>query len=168
LDFTDLGFEFEGTCSDTVSSAEEPSTPEPQIDIEQAVNGSDADSLDLAISVQENQQLSWTYKVINTGNVELTEIQVKDNMLGAIECPQDDLVVGESMTCTAYGAAAVGEFSHEACAKGDYLTYEDAGVTVTTSGDCDTSYYIGTLREEKAPELQEMATLKIPSENPIP
>jgi hypothetical protein len=159
MDFADFDFVFDGACSNATSSVEEPPSAEPKIDIELAVNGADADSSDSALSIKENQQLSWTYKVTNTGNVELTDIQVTDDRLGAVDCPKSYLPVGESMTCAADGSAEAGQFAHEGCVQGDYAIYDDTGVNVTTKEDCDKSHYVGVVNTQKP---QKLASLKTP------
>jgi hypothetical protein len=47
------------------------------------------------------QVISYTYNVVNIGNVTLHGITVTDNRLGAISCPPDTLAPGALATCTA-------------------------------------------------------------------
>jgi uncharacterized repeat protein (TIGR01451 family) len=78
-----------------------------KIDVETAVNGQDADE-PLGPNLSVGAPVSWTYKVTNTGDVKLTGIVVADDKGVAVTCPKTSLFAGESMTCSANGAAAEG------------------------------------------------------------
>ena len=80
-----------------------------EIDIEKATNGVDAD-LPFGPIITVGSTVTWTYVVTNTGNVELTNVAVVDDPLGAITCPATTLAAGESMTCTASGTAVAGPY----------------------------------------------------------
>ncbi len=45
--------------------------------------------------------VTWTFTVVNTGNVTLTDISVTDSKAGAVTCEQTTLVPGASTTCAA-------------------------------------------------------------------
>jgi uncharacterized repeat protein (TIGR01451 family) len=47
------------------------------------------------------QRITYTFHVVNTGNVTLTNITVTDSRLGTITCPHTTLEPGASMNCTA-------------------------------------------------------------------
>jgi uncharacterized membrane protein len=47
------------------------------------------------------EQITYSYKVTNTGNVTLRDVTVHDDRLGAIDCPLTRLAAGRSMTCHA-------------------------------------------------------------------
>ena len=71
----------------------------PSISLEKLVNGEDADAAPgLLVSVAA--PVTFEYRVANTGNLDLTELAVTDDILGVIECPSDTLSVGASMVCT--------------------------------------------------------------------
>jgi LPXTG-motif cell wall-anchored protein/uncharacterized repeat protein (TIGR01451 family) len=81
--------------------------------------------------------ITYEFEVTNTGNVALTDIDVEDLDLGqdAVTCPNSDLAVGESMTCTAeylvtQGDITAGSVNNCAVASGldpieDAVTDED-------------------------------------------
>ncbi|WP_406662197.1 hypothetical protein V7O66_06060 [Methanolobus sp. ZRKC3] len=112
----------------------------PEIDIEKATNGEDADTAP-GPGIPEGDVVTWTYVVTNTGNVDLTNIQVTDNVLGAItnivdQADGDDtLAVGESWTLEATGTAECGPYENEATVTGDSGD--------TTVDDSDLSHYFG-------------------------
>jgi uncharacterized repeat protein (TIGR01451 family) len=109
-------------------------TPEPGIQIEKATNGEDADDPP-GPTLIVGDPVTWTYVVTNTGDVELTGVQVTDDMIGAVTCPQDTLGVGDSMTCTAEGTVEAGQYANlgTACGIGAELEFCDE----------DPSHYIG-------------------------
>lgn len=114
------------------------------IDIEKYTNGEDADTprgpvVDIGSSVE------WTYRVRNTGQVRLGNVQVRDNRLGTISCPQSTLEPDEDMICRASGTAQSGQYDNNACAEGS----DPSGRTVD---DCDPSHYYGSVREVPIPE----------------
>jgi hypothetical protein len=80
---------------------------DPNIDIEKATNGVDADDPNAGDAPQINpgDLVSWTYVVTNTGNYALINISVVDDQGVPVSCPSDTLDVGESMICTASGLA---------------------------------------------------------------
>jgi len=80
---------------------------DPDIRIEKATNGFDADQPP-GPQIPPGDPVEWTYVVTNTGTEPLTHVVVTDTVLGAIACPTDTLEPGESMTCTEQGFAAAG------------------------------------------------------------
>ena len=56
--------------------------------------------------------MTWTYVVTNTGNSDLTNVVVTDDIEGVITCPATTLAVGASMTCTATGIATAGQYTN--------------------------------------------------------
>jgi len=85
---------------------------EPAIDIEKATDGLDADT-PTGPYVTTGSNVTWTYAVTNTGETELTDIAVFDDLEGAVSCPQDTLAAGASMTCTLSGSAIAGQYANE-------------------------------------------------------
>jgi uncharacterized repeat protein (TIGR01451 family) len=112
----------------------------PDIDIEKATNGEDAD-VALGPGLMEGDAVTWTYIVTNTGNVNLTNIQVNDDILGSITTiidqgdGDDVLSVGENWTLEATGVAECGQYENEGNVTGDYGD--------TTVNDSDLSHYFG-------------------------
>lgn len=60
------------------------------------------------------QPVIWTYRVTNTGNVELTQVIVVDDREGTIACPYAVLAPSAFMTCTASGTAHAGQYANVA------------------------------------------------------
>ncbi|MFL6198946.1 MAG: hypothetical protein ACJ76J_07205 [Thermoanaerobaculia bacterium] len=114
--------------------------PGPRIEILKLTNGEDAATAP-GPSIPAGATVTWEYLVTNTGDVELTDIVVEDDDPSlSVSCPQDSLVPGESMTCTASGKA-------KAC------QYVNVGTVTALSsaggiGDTDTSHYFGDQGEE--------------------
>lgn len=127
--------------------------PAPSIDIEKLTNGQDADEAPGAL-INEGDPVTWTYVVVNDGNVPLTGVMVEDDVLDEddIACTKPDpdtglpvsvampttLEVGETVTCTAEGISTVGpgldyQYENLGTATGSY-----EGTTVT---DTDPSHY---------------------------
>lgn len=115
--------------------------PVPEIDIEKATNGADADGTPGPV-VTVGDAVTWTYLVTNTGNVDLTGVAVTDNQIGPIACPASALAVGESMSCETDGTAVDGQYVNVGS-----VTAMDAEGTVVD--DSDTSHYFGL---EEVPE----------------
>jgi uncharacterized repeat protein (TIGR01451 family) len=80
---------------------------DPDIRIEKATNGFDADQPP-GPQIPPGDPVEWTYVVTNTGTEPLIHVVVTDTVLGAIACPKDTLEPGESMTCVERGFAAEG------------------------------------------------------------
>ena len=108
--------------------------PGPGIEILKLTNGEDADAAP-GPSIPIGETVTWEYVVTNTGNVELTDIEVEDDQEGAVSCPHDTLVPGESMTCTANGTAKACQYTNVGTAS----ALSSAGKV----DDSDTSNYFG-------------------------
>ena len=89
--------------------------------------------------VPAGSTLTFTYLVTNTGNVTLDPIALRDNVLGAIACPQPSLQPQTSETCTKTQVAATGEHTNEAITTGEAVTSTDAplGSPVTAEDIAD-------------------------------
>jgi hypothetical protein len=116
-----------------VYTAEPAFVPAPAIDIEKFVNNDDAD-LPTGPLVTEGDLVTFEFTTTNTGNVDLTDVAVVDNVLGAI-CGVGFLGVGDSFTCTATAPAAAGQHTNIGTATGSY-----AGTGVS---DSDPGNYFG-------------------------
>jgi uncharacterized repeat protein (TIGR01451 family) len=62
--------------------------------------------------------VTWTYNVINTSNVPLTDIIVTDDKEGQITCPTDEVAPGSSITCLVTGIVEEGQYQNSAYASG--------------------------------------------------
>jgi hypothetical protein len=105
------------------------------LDVEKLVNGQDADAAP-GLSLAVGSAVLWSYVTTNTGGVALANVTVTDNRGVAVSCPHTTLAPGESMTCTAGGTAAAGQYSNLATATGTPA----GGATVN---DQDPAYYFG-------------------------
>jgi uncharacterized repeat protein (TIGR01451 family) len=133
----------------TASGADDEGTPvsasddatvdmiDPSLTIEKLTNGFDADAA-TGPEILEGADVEWTYVVTNTGSVDLTGIDVTDDVLGSI-CSVD-LAVGESATCTATGTAVVGQYANTGTAT---FSYTDASDNTASEFDDDPSHYFG-------------------------
>ena len=57
---------------------------------------------DTAGPVRAGDEVTYTFTVTNTGNVTLTQVRVKDAMLGTVDCRRTRLKPGQSTTCSAH------------------------------------------------------------------
>ena len=108
---------------------------EPAITIVKKTNGEDANSPP-GPTVIVGSAVQWTYVVTNTGPVTLTNVSVTDDRGVTVTCPKTTLAAGESMTCTASGTAAAGQYANIGTVTGKPPT----GSNVTAS---DPSHYFG-------------------------
>lgn len=81
------------------------------IDIEKATNGFDADEPP-GPSLFDGFEVQWTYEVSNTGGENLVNVAVVDDQGVIVNCPEDTLLVGESMICTGSGTVQVGQYAN--------------------------------------------------------
>ena len=113
--------------------------PDPEIDIEKATNGFDADN-PTGPELQLGDDVTWTYVVTNTGDVPLENVVVTDDKLGIIANIVDQgngdaiLDIDEVWTYEATGTAECGQYVNVADVVGYY------GVIPVT--DEDPSHYI--------------------------
>jgi len=117
-------------CYDSTTG---PACPAPGIDIEKSTNGEDADSAP-GPYIAVGETVTWTYKVTNTGNVDLTDIDVTDSVLGLISTIAS-LDVGDSTTLTETGTAVAGQYANTGTAS---VLFNG-----TTYSDSDLSHYVG-------------------------
>jgi len=120
---------------------------EPAIHVEKLTNGEDADT-PYGSNIVVGANVTWTYIVTNTGNADLIGIQLVDSVEGSITCPQDTLVQGEAMTCTATGMAVAGQYENTATVTGTPV--DENGIPLTDKNgdpmavsDDDPSHYQG-------------------------
>jgi hypothetical protein len=89
-----------------------------------------------APQLQHGDAVTWTYVVTNTGNVNLSDVQVTDDQGVAVSCPQTTLEPGEQMVCTASGSAVASDSCY--CNVGLAIGSPPEGDNVT---DSDPSHY---------------------------
>ncbi|MFK7886530.1 MAG: SdrD B-like domain-containing protein [Gammaproteobacteria bacterium] len=108
----------------------------PGISLEKATNGEDADT-PTGPEVPAGSTVNWTYFVVNTGNVTLTDVFVTDDQGVTVTCPSMTLDPGVSMTCTGSGTAIAGQYANLGSVSGT----PPVGDPVTAT---DPSHYFGT------------------------
>ena len=140
---TDDGFE-----EWAVSEEGGPVYPSPDIDIEKATNGEDADTPP-GPEIPEGDTVTWTYVVTNIGNVTLDNITVADDQGVAVDClAVTTLLPGESMSCAASGTALPGQYANIGSAGGDPVDEEGEPLAINgdlfpSPADSDPSHYFG-------------------------
>ncbi len=81
------------------------------VSLEKATDGVDADAPPGPVLLV-GQPVTWTYVVTNTGRETLSAVSVIDDQGVAVSCPTDTLAPSASMTCTASGTVAAGQYSN--------------------------------------------------------
>ena len=115
--------------------------PAPGIDIEKATNGVDADTAP-GVELIVGEVATFTFVATNTGNVDLADVSINDDVLGPI-CGIENLAVGASETCETTATVTEGQQQNVATATGqpiDPATGEPIGDPVTAD---DPSNHIG-------------------------
>jgi hypothetical protein len=129
------------------------------IQLEKLTNGIDADTPNGgdAPEIAAGETVNWTFEVTNTGGEQLVNIAVADDQGVTVNCPDDTLVSGASMTCTASGPAMdlsqepfTGVIGNCAGTPNWRLYQNTATVTAQTNGgtdvdDTDSSHYCNPL-----------------------
>jgi uncharacterized repeat protein (TIGR01451 family) len=77
--------------------------------IEKQTEGQDAD-LPPGPILPVGAAVNWTYEVTNVGTEPLSDVTVTDDQGVVVTCPGTTLGAGESMTCTAAGVVAPGQY----------------------------------------------------------
>jgi hypothetical protein len=104
-----------------------------EIDIRKTTNGEECPD------IYVGEAVTWEYVVTNIGTVPLSDITVTDDQGVTVECPQNTLGVGESMTCHAYGTAVEGSYGNTGTAMGYYGAYSDEA----SDQSCYYGFYLG-------------------------
>lgn len=107
--------------------------PNPSIDLEKLVNGEDADE-PIGPIVLLPATVSFEFVIENTGNVDLANVVISDDILGEI-CTFELLAVGQVETCGATPDAVEGQHVNIGTATGEY-----GGGSVS---DTDPAHYFG-------------------------
>ena len=85
--------------------------------------------------------VTWTYEVTNDGDVAMSNIAVSDDQGVVVDCGGvTTLAAGESVTCTASGTSAAGQYTNVGSVS---ASYTDADGDVADRADSDTSNYFG-------------------------
>jgi len=120
----------------TIPGGETPPPPNPSIFIDKVTNGADG------LNILKDQPITWTYKVINTGDVPLSGVTVTDDKEGPItnrisgDANSNGLLdTNEVWTYTKTDTAKAGSYSNTGNVTGNYN-----GTPVTSS---DPSSYFG-------------------------
>jgi|GEM_PF-3659371 len=87
--------------------------------------------------------LTWSYSVINTGNVPLDNIKISNDHGLAIDCAQTRLDSSETMTCIALGAVAMGHVEILSQVQGTPVDSRDNPIGPSTY-DQALNYYNGS------------------------
>ena len=123
--------------------------PQPDIVVEKATNGDDADNTAGPV-LALNDPVTWTYQITNTGNVTLTNITLVDDVEGTITCGFTELApFGGTGTCIHTDFAQTGDYENNATVTG---TPEIGPSTPIT--DTDPSHY--TVPSEPRIELNKL------------
>ncbi|MEM7534936.1 MAG: SdrD B-like domain-containing protein [Chloroflexota bacterium] len=135
----------------------------PQIDLEKATNGADADNWDDpdVPSIPEGDDVVWTYVVTNTGNITLVVTALNDDPIGPIileygsladhiVCVSDLnnefsqlLAPGASFTCIVTGTAIAEPYTNTATVTATYDIPAPINVDDEPINDTDPSHYNG-------------------------
>ncbi len=105
------------------------------VKIEKSTNGADADNPP-GLTIAVGAAVKWIYVVTNTAGEALQDIVVTDDQGVVVTCPKNALAAGESMTCTASGTAAAGQYRNV----GLVTANTKSGATTRAS---DPSHYLG-------------------------
>ncbi len=108
----------------------------PSISVVKYTNGLEANT-EPGPYILVGDKVTWTYLVTNTGNADLTNVTVTDDMLGTTVCTIASLPAGTSETCTATGTASAGQYTNTATVTGT----PPGGLADVTA--TDESHYFG-------------------------
>ncbi|RPH57059.1 DUF11 domain-containing protein, partial [bacterium] len=103
--------------------------------LEKSTNGQDAD-LPPGPVLAVGAAVTWTYTVTNLGTGLVIEIEVTDDQGVTVTCPGTELQGGESMVCTANGAAQAGQYANV----GTVTALDESETEISAS---DPSHYFG-------------------------
>ena len=103
----------------------------PSMTLDKMVNG--AEAAEIAVGTP----ITWTYTVLNTGNVALDSLTVVDDKGVTVVCPKTTLAIGESVICTGTGVAIAGNYENKGTARANFN-----GTVVSAE---DTSNYFGVI-----------------------
>ncbi len=126
----------------------------PAIDVEKTTNSVQSDEPTGQV-IPTDDGVTWTYTVVNMGNVALANVTVDDDVVGDVTASCVDgggaakaqplrLAVGETVTCSATGTATAGQYANVVTATGDPADESDTPLAgFTPVMDDDPSHYLG-------------------------
>lgn len=121
--------------------------PMPDIGIEKATNGDDADAPASGPTLSLGTTVNWTYVVTNTGNVPLEPVIVTDSDPSVtVECQALEVPLrpGSSRTCTATGLAlTIGAYANTGTATGTPSDDQGVATGAPDVSASDLSHYTG-------------------------
>ena len=119
--------------------------PRGGIELEALVDGHSADEPP-GPTLRVGEALLWTYVVVNTGEIGLSDVAVTREGGATVFCPRSELGPGESMTCSMMGLASAGLQQSLARATGLLPPRSPLpGRPRPSVSDTDSAYYFGAL-----------------------
>jgi uncharacterized repeat protein (TIGR01451 family) len=112
---------------------------DPSLNIKKATNGIDSDDAP-GDEILVGSDITWSYVVTNSGDVDIDDISVVDDKGVEVTCPFDSLAPGESSTCTGTGTAVAGGYRNVGKVTGSST---DADGDTAPISDTDPSNYFG-------------------------
>jgi uncharacterized repeat protein (TIGR01451 family) len=103
--------------------------------LEKATNGQDADSPPGPV-LSVGAPVAWTYVVTNLDSNPVFNVSVTDDQGVVVTCPGTTLAGGNSMTCTASGTAAAGQYANVGTVTADSEVFGQVSAS-------DPSHYFG-------------------------
>ncbi len=113
---------------------------EPSVTIEKSTNGDDADDAPGPL-LPSGSTATFTYQVTNSGNLDLVDLQVEDDVLGSV-CTIASLPIGESEECMATATVRPGDYVNEGTVRGTPTIHGERLAVVT---DSDLSHHRGSI-----------------------
>lgn len=114
----------------------------PSMTLMKSVNGQDANTAP-GPSITTGDAVLFTYEIVNTGNIDINDIELVDDVLGAITCPSATLVVGGSMNCAAAAVATAGQYMNVGTVSGQPIDPNGEPFGEPLKVD-DPAHYFGT------------------------
>jgi uncharacterized repeat protein (TIGR01451 family) len=111
----------------------------PAITLVKDVNGHNEPNAP-GLPVPVGSTVTFTYLVTNTGDVTLSAIEVRDNVLGPIACPKTSLAPSQSQTCTATATAQTGAQTNMGTVTADPVNSSGRSIGAETSASDPATY----------------------------
>jgi hypothetical protein len=115
---------------------------DPAISIVKFVNGADANTPP-GETVAVGDDAVFTYELANTGNLDIADVSLTDDILGPITCPATTLAVGETMTCTITAPATGGAYVNIGTVTGQPQAPDGSGDYGVPLEESDPANYFG-------------------------